>query len=217
MSNQPQVEPQHYHDGYDTRERFISYWHQADQILRRAPKNVLEVGIGSGFLHRYLRTRGVDVHTLDFDARLEPDTVGSVLALPFADAEFELVCCYETLEHLPWENFAQAVAELSRVARRWVLVSVPDVTPCVRVDLARNDRPWAHGLRDLPNLRPKAHVFDGQHYWEIGKRGFPRRRIEAALTEAGLELEERFRVFELPYHHYFACAVGLRKRALKTP
>lgn len=209
MSNKPQVEPAHYRGlGYDTRERFISYWHQVDQILRRQPQDVLEVGIGNGFLHRYLRQAGLTVHTLDFDARLEPDTVGSVTELPFGDRQFDMAACFETLEHLPWESFAPALQELARVARRWVLLSLPDVTPYARYDLELGDRKrWLHGIKDLPTVGPKAHEFDGQHHWEIGKRGFPRKRIEEQLERAGLELEEHLRVFELPYHHYFSCRV----------
>lgn len=203
--NGPQVDPSHYLNGYDTRGRFVSYWHQADQILRRAPTNVLEVGIGAGFLHRYLRTRTVNVHTLDFDARLEPDTVGSVLELPFEDKQFDLVCCYETLEHLPWTDFDKAVAELRRVARRWVLLSLPDVTPCLRFQLSEKRVFW-----DLPNLRPRTHEFNGEHYWEIGKRGYPRSLIERCVEQAGLVIEEKFRVFELPYHHFFSCCRAQR-------
>lgn len=207
MSDKPQVEADHYRGlSYDTRERFISYWHQADQVLRRAPESVLEVGIGSGFLHRYLRQQGVDVHTLDFDEDLSPDTVGSVLELPFRNKSFDMACCYETLEHLPWENFDSAVHELARVAQRWVVLSLPDVTPYVRMDLEYGDRKRViRKLCDLPNPKPGKHSFDGQHYWEMGKAGFSRERIRRRLANAGLRVEEEIRVFELPYHYYFAC------------
>jgi SAM-dependent methyltransferase len=207
MSGKPQVDPVHY-DGlrYDTRERFASYWHQVDQVLRRSPRDVLEIGIGNGFLHQYLRSKGVAVRTLDFDARLVPDVVGSVLELPFTNASFELVCCFETLEHLPWETFAQAIRQLARVSKRWVLLSLPDITPYVRVDIERTNRKQIiRTLRDLPNRRPREHVFDGQHYWEIGAKGFPFERIVAEIERAGLVVEEELRVFELPYHRYLSC------------
>jgi SAM-dependent methyltransferase len=209
----PQVEPEHYRAGaYDSKERFVSYWHQIDQILRRSPDTVLEVGIGNGFVHRYLKQHGVRVHTVDFDERLGPDTVASVLALPFDDASFDLVCCYETLEHLPWRDFSAALAELKRLARRWVLISLPDVTPYLRVDIQAGDRRRIlRELRDLPDPHPPEHVFDGQHYWEIGKRGFSRRRVVREIEQAGLQIEEQLRVFELPYHRYFSCRTKARR------
>jgi ubiquinone/menaquinone biosynthesis C-methylase UbiE len=48
---------------------------------------------------------------------------GSVFRMPFDDAAFDLVLCLEVLEHL--EDPAAALAELRRVARRAVVVSVP--------------------------------------------------------------------------------------------
>ena len=207
----PQVDPEHYaRRRYDSRERFMSYWHQADQILRREPEQLLEIGIGNGFLCRYLRSKDCHVHTLDFDERLEPDTVGSVLEMPFDDGAFDLVACYETLEHLPWESFAPALREMKRVARRWVLISLPDVTPYLRVDieapqLRERGKRRVRKFRELPYPRPEEHRFDGEHYWEVGKAGFPPSRIEGELAAAGLELEEQLRVFELPYHHFYSC------------
>ena len=204
----PQVDPAHYEENYDTLPRFASYWHQVDQVVRREPGRVLEIGIGNGFLHRYLRAHGIDVHTLDFDERLKPDTVGSVLDLPFEDRSFDVVVCFETLEHLPWTDFQPALFELRRVSKRWVLLSLPDVTPFVRLDLTMGSKEGLRVLKTLPNLRPDEHHFDGQHYWEIGKRGTPNKRICNVLRQSGLRLEEELRVFELPYHHYFACSVA---------
>ena len=46
-----------------------------------------------------------------------------VEALSFADGEFDLVAATEVLEHVA--DPQAAVAEMARVARRWLLVSVP--------------------------------------------------------------------------------------------
>lgn len=207
MADAPQVGPEHYQSAtYERRERMLGYWHQADEILRRKPENVLEVGIGNGFLHRYLRARAVNIHTLDFDGRLEPDTVGSVLELPFADKSFDAACCFETLEHLPWKDFPKALAELTRVARRWVLLSLPDVSPYMRLTFDLG--PFhVRRLHTLPSLRPRPHAFDGEHYWEIGKLGYPIRRVKEEIDRAGLDIESDFRVAELPYFHFLSCRV----------
>jgi SAM-dependent methyltransferase len=208
MSYEPQVDPSHYQDlSYDRKDRFLSYWHQIEQILKRRPKRVLEVGIGNGFVHRYLRSAGVDVHTLDFDERLEPDTVGSVLELPFEAGAFDMTCCFETLEHLPWDVFVPAVRELKRVAGRFVLLSLPDVTPYVRVDIERSRKSVAHVLKDLPNRKPAEHHFDGQHYWEVGKRGYSVDHICSVLGDEGLKVDECFRVFEMPYHRFLSSSI----------
>ncbi len=206
MSDEPQVDPEHYQlPQYDKLVRFISYWHQANQVLKRAPAELLEIGIGNGFLSRYLRSKGVQVHTVDLDGRLEPDTVGSVLDLPFDDQSFDMVACFETLEHLPWDRFAPALTELRRVAKRWVMLSLPDASPYLRVDIEGPGKRRVQRFKELPYPRPEPHEYDGQHYWEIGKAGYPLKRILAELGTAGLEVEERLRVFELPYHHFLSC------------
>ena len=43
--------------------------------------------------------------------------------LPFADDEFDTATAIEVLEHVP--DPAHTVAEMARVASRWLLVSVP--------------------------------------------------------------------------------------------
>jgi len=102
-----QVDPGHYFNkSYDTKERFISYWHQINEIMELNPKKVLEIGVGNGFVSKYLKERGVNVITLDIDERLKPDAVGSVLDIPFSESSFDVVTCYEVLEHLPYENYS---------------------------------------------------------------------------------------------------------------
>jgi SAM-dependent methyltransferase len=210
MAFSPQVEPEHYKKArYDDKERFVSYWTQINEVLRVEPKSVLEVGIGNGFVHRYLRERGVSVHTLDADGRLEPDTVGLVTELPFADREFETVCCFETLEHLPWESFRPALRELGRVAEKWVLLSLPDVTPYCRVLVEWGfKRERVHKFFDLPDRDPPEHVFDGEHHWEVGKKGFALKKVVAELEASGLEVDATPRVEEHPWHRFFRCRVA---------
>jgi len=43
--------------------------------------------------------------------------------LPFADGEFDAAAAIEVLEHVP--DAEHTVAEMARVAKRWLLVSVP--------------------------------------------------------------------------------------------
>jgi len=207
MDFQPQVSPEHYRGlEYDSKDRFISYWTQIDQVVSVEPKSVLEVGIGNGFVHRYLKSLGIDVHTLDAERRLGPDTVGSVLELPFGDGAFDAACCFETLEHLPFEKFGRAASELARVAERWVLLSLPDVTPYFRAVVEVGfKKQVVNRFFDLPAALPEEHQFDGEHYWEVGKKGFPLSRVVSELEAAGLSVERTPRIEENPWHRFFRC------------
>lgn len=210
MSYEPQVNATHYEGhNYNSKGRFISYWHQIHEIQKRAPESILEIGVGNGFLSRYLRHEGLNVHTLDHDPDLEPDTVGSVLELPFEDDHFDMAVAFQVLEHLPWETFEVALSELRRVSKRWVIVSLPDVTRFARVDMhLGTSRLSAHSIKDIPDPIPQVHVFAGHHYWEIGKQDFPVQRILDTVVASGLTVEEHYRVYEMPYHRFICCACG---------
>ncbi len=96
---------------------------------------LLDAGCGFGHFLRVVReTRGIAGTGIEItedkveyarrvfgvDAR-----VASVDALPFPDGAFDVVCALEVIEHLPLEPYGRGRAELARVARRWILISVP--------------------------------------------------------------------------------------------
>src|SRR3954447_19676753 len=97
---------------YNTKERFASFWHQIDETLRLSPATVLEVGPGSGFVTECLRRAGVTVTTLDIDATVRPDVVGSVADIPLPDDSVDVALASEVLEHLPFDQVEHALAEL---------------------------------------------------------------------------------------------------------
>ncbi|NUZ05167.1 class I SAM-dependent methyltransferase [Piscinibacter koreensis] len=55
-----------------------------------------------------------------------PLAFATIAALPFRDQSFDLAVCTEVLEHLEDDVLEDGVAELARVSRRHVLVSVPN-------------------------------------------------------------------------------------------
>jgi len=188
---------------YDNKGRFISYWHQVSELMSLKPVKVLEIGFGNGFLSAYLRRRGMPVTTLDIDAGLNPDITGSVLSIPLGDGAFDAVGCFEVLEHLPYGDFPRALAEIRRVACKSVVLSLPDHSAVYRLDI---ELPLLGEIRRLiphPFPRPVPHVFDGTHYWVIGKAQYPLSRIEADMKAAGFEIGRTYRVFEFYGHRFF--------------
>lgn len=199
-----QVTPNHYiNPSYDSKERFISYWHQIDEIISLNPEEVLEIGTGNGFVSKYLRERGVKIKTLDIDKKLNPNVVGSVLGIPFIDGSFEVIACYEVLEHLPYSEFPKALKEIHRISRKHVVLSLPDVTTVYRINI---ELPRIRSIKRLinhPFHRPPQHKFEGEHYWEVGKIGYPINKIELDIEQSGFKIIRTYRVFEFYYHRFF--------------
>jgi len=98
------------------------------------PRAILEVGLGEGEVSNRLRDRWPDARMVGIDL---PDAdlarswkelglagaYADITRLPFPDASFDLVLAIEVLEHVP--DPAAAVAELQRVARGDLVLSVP--------------------------------------------------------------------------------------------
>ena len=74
--------------------------------------------VGDGFVARILRDANVQVTTLDIQADLKPDVLGSVERIPLPDHSFDISICCQVLEHLPFDQFETCLKELHRVARR---------------------------------------------------------------------------------------------------
>ncbi|GEM_PF-2769338 len=95
-------------------------------------KSVLDVGIGGGYIYQKLRGKGglaafgVDV---SYEmARRSSDghlCVADAAKLPFGDKEFDLVLAADLIEHLSESKLDDAILELARVAKKYIVISSP--------------------------------------------------------------------------------------------
>jgi len=200
-----QVDKSHYaFSAYMDKQRWASVWHQLDEVLRLRPESVLEIGLGTGLFKAAAGAFGLDVKTLDIARDLNPDYVGPADAIPLSDKSMDVVCAFQVLEHMPFDVSLKALGEMERVARKAVVISLPDakvVWPStVKIPLLKTHR------LTLPHplFRPKDHVFDGEHYWEINKRGYSLDRVMSAMHDVfpGYQIRT-YRVHENPYHRFF--------------
>ena len=139
-----------------------SFEEALEDLLRRADReggleSLLDVGCGEGVLTARWADRlpdrrivGIDLPDPKLEAHwrersrdnLEFGT-GRAEQLPFEDDEFDLACAIETLEHVA--DPEQSVVELARVARRYVLASVPREPLWRALNLARGAYVWQLG------------------------------------------------------------------------
>ncbi|HCR52228.1 TPA: methyltransferase type 11 [Candidatus Kaiserbacteria bacterium] len=203
MTYQAQVGKSHYSGkAYRSLERWTSYWHQMDLMRRASPQTLLEIGVGDGVAARELSAAGISVTTVDIAEDLGPDVVGSITALPFPDKSFDAILAAEVLEHIRFQDVPQALSEMRRVARTQVLISLPHpgyvFSLIAKVPLLRR-----FSLLFKVPFFWKEHCFNGEHYWELGKKTFSLRTFMRHAEKAGLELLVSRSYADDPSHRFF--------------
>lgn len=199
-----QVHKGHYDfNSYGCFNKWASYWYQLDEILTLEPKSVLEVGAGDGVVAYYLQNNaGISYTSVDIAEDLKPNIVGSVDNLPIADNSFDLVCCFEVLEHLSFDKLDKSLQELRRVTKQHVIISLPHWGR--HFSLSFKLPGWKEiKIQKKINFRPIKHKFRGQHYWEVGKKNYPVQLIRKHLQQAGFDIIKDYIAFDSPYHHFF--------------
>jgi O-antigen biosynthesis protein len=185
-------------------------------------RRVLDVGSGAGYGTALLRAQRNRVVALDLARaaarRAAPAVCGSAVALPFGDATFDAVVCFEMIEHVPAPE--RVLDEIARVLapNGIALVSTPD--RAVFTDRAGNRNP--HHLRELDRgefaallaERFAARAIYGQSLWagswlaRLDERGAPPR-----------DAVRRVRALDVPTDSHVAAAswVDPTSDALPTP
>ena len=97
--------------------------------------SILDAGCGNGAFLDFSRRSGYPMIGLDRSSAAVavartafkmPVMQGDASQLPFADAAFDVVIALEVLEHLPYGVYEHALSELERVARRYIIINVPN-------------------------------------------------------------------------------------------
>lgn len=199
-----QVPKEHYFNlQYDSKPRWASYWYQINAVLDKKPKSVLEIGVGNKTVSDYLKKLDIDVKTCDFDKNLQPDIIAEVAQLPLKDKSFDLVLCAEVLEHMPFSDFSKALKEIRRVTKKWVVITLPHFS-ITNFYLGAKLIPFIPKKElSLKIDLPIKHEFLGEHYWEIGKRGYSLDKITKMIKESGFTIEKCFYPLENPKHQFF--------------
>ena len=197
----------HYYNNYDNVLRFISYFYQIDLAKGLNSRKILEIGVGNKTVSNYLKQHGFDVTTCDFNKKLEPDYVAEVRSLPFKDNSYDTILVCEVLEHIPWKDVKKALNELYRVAKRSVILSVPYSTLSfelvIKLPLIRRiiRKPFVNLLLRIPYFF-RSHRFDGQHYWEMGRKNYSIRKIRKMFM-GRFKIVKEVRPLLNSYHHFF--------------
>lgn len=214
MNAEAKISKQHYFDRkYLKRERMFSFVEQIELVKKYAEPahSILEVGKGNGFVSNFLMDYlgYQSVKTVDVNKDLQPDFVDDIIApKQLTENSFDVITCYEVLEHMPFEMSVQAVQNMVKFARKYVLISVPDMRYffSLRATLF-GTLPIMMGrllsTRRFLNPRKK---FGSDHYWEIGLETdevkYSGDYVRRHLFQSCNVVHDQ-RDIAVPWHHYY--------------
>jgi hypothetical protein len=196
----------YYSDHYFSYRQLWSFAEQIHHIRQFYPENLLEIGLGNGFVSEFFRKMGVNVKTSDINPNLIPDIVAPLQDLSefVKPDEFDLISCCEVLEHIPFEEFETSIKMFSSLSDR-LFLTLPVHGRYIGfgglVQLPKFRR-WLGVWLRLPIKPPP---LADMHFWEIGYSSQTSKREIIKLLSLYYSQVE-FGLFKAnPYHYYFKC------------
>jgi ubiquinone/menaquinone biosynthesis C-methylase UbiE len=203
---------------YESFNLWLDYWVQFELIREVNPKSVLEIGKGIGTLEFLLKRQGYRYTSADIEKALKPDLIADITKLPLKSKSYDVVCAFQVLEHISYNEFETALKEMKRVARKAVIVSLPYSTFYFSFAFSffyAKKIEWLFKLFGMKPLTPKyfsikiptffLNTFGmiPTHAWEMGRKNYSKKRINNSIKNAGLKIiKEKERIF-YPYHQFY--------------
>jgi len=162
------------------------YWHQMDFIKNELNQNdsILEIGMGSGFLSNYLKSKEFNVTTLDIDAGKHPNIATNIVSYDFY-TQYDHIIAFEVFEHIPFDKFVLILPKLKKACRKNIFISLP-----------RNYKILFRTEIIFPLIKKVAFsvkckrnkIIAGHHFWELDYREYTMRKLEEVIDSAGLKI-----------------------------
>ena len=161
-------------------------------LIPKDVKSLLDVGCGNGlFGHRLQEVRpdilitGVDRSKSALKHVAFESKVASIDDLPFDDKSFDAVSCLQVIEHIPNASYGRSLEELSRVARKCIVIGVPfeenltkETTTCPQCKTLFNIDFHLRSY-DLPKVKDLFSVFG----FELVEHEFPTRKVRTKYID----------------------------------
>lgn len=194
---------------YLTPQRWSGYWHQIDEVMDSGARDVLEIGPGNKIVSDVLKKIGFNVKTLDFDPEIKPDYLKDLTKLDPKDIpEFDLILACEIFEHIPYEDFLNSLKKMLEVSNKYLVISLPYVLKGSFIfSLGAMIYPifrWKKFIKKFI-VSPTKWEYNGKHYWELGTKQTPLRKVLKDIKLAGWKIKKGYIVKEDPYRYFIIC------------
>jgi SAM-dependent methyltransferase len=158
------------------------------ELRRLAPGRVLDVGSGPEGLRMFWRGDVVGAELAYKRRPLHRAVIAHAARLPFPARAFPAVVSSDLLEHLPPGSRPAAIAEMSRLAARALLLTFPSGAAAARMYRAiarfyRQPPPWLadHLAHELPDAAAAARLLENAG-WDVTLAWYESPRLHQTLV-----------------------------------
>ncbi len=109
-------------------------------FIKEDVESVLDAACGNGIFTNYLQRTRSNLKIVGFDRSEQAlkyvkteKFLASIDSIPLSDDSYDCVIAHDVIEHLPVEAYDKALSELSRVAKKYIIIGVP-----YKEEIARN-------------------------------------------------------------------------------
>ncbi len=187
-------------------QRWNSYFWQLFFIAHFRPESILEIGVGDKIVADIIKKIGYDVKTCDISANVNPDYIADIRFLPFEKESFDMVVCFQILEHIDYEYFVDILKSLHHITKKHVILSLPQIRKFFSL---KSHIPWMRTnknlmiFKDFPRYPYPSKPSSRGHLWEIGMHGFPLHKIIRDIEKSGFKILINKSFPENNYHRFF--------------
>lgn len=187
-------------------QRWNSYFWQIFFISKLQPKSILEIGAGDKIVSDVVKKLGYDIKTCDISATLNPDCVADIRFLPFEKESFDMVVCFQVLEHIEYGYFIDVLKSLHDITKKYIIISLPQIRKYFSL---KYHLPWMQKkknikiFKDFPRYPSPLKPSSRGHLWEIGMKEFPLCKIIRDIEHSGFDILINKSTPENIYHRFF--------------
>ena len=183
----------------ESKEHWLSYWHQIRLMLESLePKDsIIELGIGSGFTSNYLRSKNIDVLTVDIDKNKSPDIVSDAISFK-PNKNYDHFCAFEVFEHMKFEEMENVLKNIKSKIDKNIFISVPiyKKTP-INIELKFKSY-W----KSITVKTPKTSIIDPHHQWELNYKDITEEKLISVFEHHNFKLKNKSSFFRWRYFHF---------------